>query len=100
MNPCDENYLNECGRLAEPSFHRFTVDNSTHRFSVARSRYFLGVTMSALQRLKSVIPGVDDEDPNTVRTFECQECGNEFESAKSPKRAQCMECLSHDVEPQ
>lgn len=33
-----------------------------------------------------------------LRKFECTECGNPFESAKQPERAQCMECLSSDVE--
>lgn len=32
-----------------------------------------------------------------VRTFECEDCGHTFESAKQPERAQCMECLSNDV---
>ncbi len=46
-----------------------------------------------------MVPGVDTESSTAVRTFECRDCGNEFESAKSPDRAQCMECLSHDAEP-
>lgn len=53
--------------------------------------------MSVLQRIKSVIPTVED-DQITVTEFECQDCGNTFESAKPPDRAQCVECLSHDVE--
>lgn len=32
-----------------------------------------------------------------VRTFECDDCGHTFDSAKQPDRAQCMECLSNDV---
>ena len=32
-----------------------------------------------------------------VREYECAECGNTFESAKRPERAQCMDCLSNDV---
>ena len=32
-----------------------------------------------------------------VRTFECNDCGHRFESAKQPERAQCMECRSNDV---
>jgi predicted Zn-ribbon and HTH transcriptional regulator len=51
--------------------------------------------MSVIQKIKSALP-VDD---NTVtkRTYECQECGHVFESAKTPDSAQCVECLSHDV---
>ncbi|WP_248895660.1 hypothetical protein [Haloplanus halobius] len=51
--------------------------------------------MSVLQKLKSVLP-VEDEGV-TRRTYECQDCGNVFESAKTPDRAECMECLSADV---
>lgn len=32
------------------------------------------------------------------REYECAECGNTFDSAKRPKRAQCMECLASDVD--
>jgi len=34
-----------------------------------------------------------------ITSYECGECGNTFDSAKTPDRAQCMECLSNDVEP-
>lgn len=51
--------------------------------------------MSVLQKLKSALP-VDD-DGVTTRIYECQECGEVFESAKIPERAQCMECLSANV---
>jgi predicted Zn-ribbon and HTH transcriptional regulator len=51
--------------------------------------------MSVIQKLKSALP-VDDETV-TKRTYECQECGHTFESAKTPDRAQCVECLSNDV---
>lgn len=39
-------------------------------------------------------------DGQTVELYdyECNDCGDRFESAKSPDRAQCMECLSNDVE--
>lgn len=33
-----------------------------------------------------------------IREYDCEECGNNFESAKQPERAQCMECLSNDLE--
>lgn len=33
-----------------------------------------------------------------VREFECNECGTTFESAKQPERAQCMDCLSNDLD--
>jgi predicted Zn-ribbon and HTH transcriptional regulator len=51
--------------------------------------------MSVLQKLKSVLP-IEDESI-THQMFECQECGNTFESTKTPDRAKCMECLSEDV---
>lgn len=31
--------------------------------------------------------------------YRCTDCGHTFESAKRIERAQCMECLSSDVEP-
>lgn len=33
-----------------------------------------------------------------IKKYECNECGNTFDSAKRPERSQCMECLSNDVE--
>lgn len=54
--------------------------------------------MSVIQKLKSALP-IEDEGV-THRTFECQECGNTFESTKRPERAKCMECLSNDVQVQ
>lgn len=33
-----------------------------------------------------------------MREYECSECDHTFESAKQPERAQCMECLSNDLE--
>jgi predicted Zn-ribbon and HTH transcriptional regulator len=52
--------------------------------------------MSIIQKLKSALPG---EDESTIsRTYECQECGHTFESAKTPDRAKCMECLSTDLQ--
>lgn len=47
-----------------------------------------------IDRLKSVLPV--DSGPES-RTFECDNCGNEFTSMKSPERAKCMECLSGDT---
>jgi predicted Zn-ribbon and HTH transcriptional regulator len=54
--------------------------------------------MSVIQKLKSALP-IEDESI-TRRTYECQECGNTFESTKTPDRAKCMECLSNDVREQ
>lgn len=51
--------------------------------------------MKAIRKIKSLIPSAET-DP--METFECQECGNVFESAKSPERVKCMECLSTDVD--
>ena len=53
--------------------------------------------MSALNELKSYLPGFDDGGVSTT-TYECQDCGHTFQSAKSPDRAQCMDCMSHEVE--
>lgn len=55
----------------------------------------MGVNMSIIQQLKSAIPGV--EEGLQRRTYECQDCGNVFTSAKSPNRVECTECLSQDV---
>jgi hypothetical protein len=54
--------------------------------------------MSALQKLKSVVPGVDESNSDTTR-YECQECGNVIESAKDPESVRCLDCISDDVEP-
>lgn len=32
-----------------------------------------------------------------VKEFECDECGNRWESAKQSERAQCTECLSDET---
>lgn len=32
-----------------------------------------------------------------LKTFECSECGEAFESAKQPERASCPACLSNAV---
>lgn len=53
--------------------------------------------MSITDTIQSLI-GSDDGGVE-VTTFECAECGHTFESAKDPDRAQCMECLSNDVQP-
>jgi predicted Zn-ribbon and HTH transcriptional regulator len=57
-----------------------------------------GETMSVMQKLKSVLPFEDAGV--TKRTYECQDCGNTFESAKTPDRAMCVECMSQDVREQ
>lgn len=44
--------------------------------------------MSILERLKAAV-GTDE--PGT-RTYECQECGNVFETDAPPHRAACMNC--------
>lgn len=31
------------------------------------------------------------------REYECDECGNTFQSAKRPERVQCPDCLSNDL---
>lgn len=52
--------------------------------------------MAIGQKIRSALgmgSGVD------VTEYECVECGNTFESSKDVERAQCMECLSNDVEP-
>lgn len=54
--------------------------------------------MSTLQKLKSVVPGVDESDEDRT-SYECQECGNVVESAKDPEDVRCLECISDDVEP-
>lgn len=51
--------------------------------------------MSALQKLKSAVPGLDDD----AQSFECRECGTIFESDSAPDRATCVNCLSDDVDP-
>lgn len=52
--------------------------------------------MSVVQKLKSVLP-LGDEGV-TRRTYKCQECGTTFQSAKTPDRAQCTECLANNLE--
>lgn len=53
--------------------------------------------MGVVDKLSNLLPG---GDTTRVYKYECQECGNTFESAKGPDRAQCMDCLSNDVERQ
>lgn len=55
-----------------------------------------GGAMSILDSLKAALP-VGESSPD-ITEYECQECGNRFESAKVPDRAQCMDCLSRNVE--
>lgn len=54
--------------------------------------------MSALQKLKTVVPGIEASDDDTT-TYECQDCGNVIESAKAPEDVRCLDCVSDDVEP-
>lgn len=52
--------------------------------------------MSLIDTIKESIP-VGDSSVR-IHDYECQECGHEFESAKTDQRAKCMECLSQNVE--
>jgi hypothetical protein len=52
--------------------------------------------MSVVETLKSVV-GLSDGRVTT--RYRCIDCDNEFESAKDPDRAKCMECLGTNVEP-
>ena len=54
--------------------------------------------MSALQTLKELIPGADDDGVET-QTYECQSCFETFDSAKDQDRVECPDCLSADVQP-
>lgn len=51
--------------------------------------------MSALQKLKSVVPGLETD----TTTYECQNCETVFESESPPDRVTCVDCLSGAVEP-
>ena len=53
--------------------------------------------MSITDTIKSFIGG--DEAGTHLTEYRCSDCGHTFESAKTEDRAQCMECLSTDVEP-
>ncbi|MFB6123648.1 MAG: hypothetical protein ABEJ78_09345 [Haloferacaceae archaeon] len=50
--------------------------------------------MSLVSKIKSAIGSDEELD---VRTYECQDCGATHDSAKTPDRASCPECLSNDV---
>lgn len=52
--------------------------------------------MSVVDKLKSAV-GLEDESA-TKKRFRCNDCDNEFESFKQPRRASCMECMGNDVE--
>lgn len=54
------------------------------------------VTMSLTQQIKEFIGG--DDSGVEVHEYHCNDCGNDFESAKQPERTQCPECISNDVE--
>ncbi len=53
--------------------------------------------VSVLDTIKQAVGLGDSGVESTV--YECTECNNTFESAKDPRRAQCMECMSTAVEP-
>lgn len=53
--------------------------------------------MSALDSIKSIIPGTGDGSDVSTQTFECDDCGETFETAKDLDRAECPECLSRSV---
>lgn len=50
--------------------------------------------MSALQKLKTVVPGLEDD----LTTYECQNCGTQFESDSPADRVTCVDCLSGSVD--
>lgn len=51
--------------------------------------------MSIVDSLKSIV-GVGD--PGVSFTpYRCDDCGHGFESAKTPERVQCPECLSREI---
>lgn len=52
--------------------------------------------MSVLDRVRDLVTATDGAD---LTLYECDECGATFESAKTPERAVCEDCLSHEVQP-
>lgn len=48
--------------------------------------------MSVLETVQDWLSG--DDGDGSIREYECTDCGNTFESAKTPEKAKCMECLS------
>lgn len=51
--------------------------------------------MSVIDTIKTVV-GLDSGA--ITHEYRCQDCDNEFESAKDPDRASCMNCMSYNVE--
>lgn len=52
--------------------------------------------MSVLDKVQNLFG--DAEDTSTKTVYECNDCGNTFESYKPPEKVTCMECVSSDVE--
>lgn len=52
--------------------------------------------MSITRRIKRFI-GQEGSEVD-VHDYHCNDCGNDFESAKRPERTQCPECISNEVE--
>lgn len=53
--------------------------------------------MEIVEKLKNVVAG-DEEEHTGPRTYECQACGNVFESVKAPTAARCVECGSRELD--
>ncbi|MFB6170951.1 MAG: hypothetical protein ABEJ23_00335 [Haloarculaceae archaeon] len=51
--------------------------------------------MSITESLKDFL-GVGGST-TSIERYRCADCDHTFESAKSPDRCSCPECLSHDV---
>lgn len=48
--------------------------------------------------LGDVVSKLLGKDPGVqIKVYECRACESTFNSAKSPDRASCPECLSNDV---
>lgn len=53
--------------------------------------------MSVIQKLKSTLP-IGAETGVDKTSYECQDCGNVFESTQDKDRALCTDCTSSDIE--
>lgn len=51
--------------------------------------------MSVIDKVQNLLSS--DDEAGSITAYECNECGNNFESMKSSQKAKCMECLSSDV---
>ncbi len=50
--------------------------------------------MNLITKVKDVIGAGNSLE---IHLYECQNCGNQFESAKDPEKAKCMNCLSTNI---